>query len=202
MLRAPYNLLRLISQASRFQSRHTVRYLSVYDVTDSQRLNVVQADPTKTRDEMLSGLIGLGPDLNSNIFNAFNKNELSNAGNSALDNILSQDSSLAPILTLVLGRDAGASTTSAQGSMSIGSVIPGYESVNAQPKLNLVPDAPLANGQAISAHWAVLLDKDGLKINGNAVPLPPSSVKNSANPDQLLVVFDSGFSLPQVPKYV
>jgi hypothetical protein len=156
---------------------------------------VVQADTRLSRNLPLDGMIGLGPDINSNNFRVL----AGPAGSSPLANILKQNASTPNILTLALGRQDGAFTDPMQGTLTIGEIIPGMEAVTNQPKLTVVPEST-PRGR-LSPHWSILLDKDGVKVNGKTVTLPKSVDNDTTTPDQLLFVLDSGFSLPPVPKY-
>jgi hypothetical protein len=82
----------------------------------------------------------------------------------------------------------------APGELTIGELIPGLEAVTQQPKLP-IPD----NANKAGQHYTALMD--GVKVRGQAVVLPATTV-NGITPGKTVAVFDSGFSLPQVPKYV
>ncbi|KZT08350.1 acid protease [Laetiporus sulphureus 93-53] len=88
------------------------------------------------------------------------------------------------ILTILLGRSDD-TTNPFPGELTIGRVLEGYENVTAQPKLVV--------------HWQTLLGKDGSVAPGGEIVQVQSVVEGL---DQLVVVFDSGFSLPQVPSTV
>lgn len=101
-----------------------------------------------------------------------------------------------PILTLTLGRaDSGRSNDSSQGTITVGQVLPGYEAINDQTKLDIFIDP---EHETVVREWKVFLDKDGFKVNRKSIPLPPSNI---SSPDQLVVLLDAGTSLPQVPTY-
>jgi hypothetical protein len=53
--------------------------------------------------------------------------------------------------------------------------------------------------EAEEQHWQVLLDADGFMVNGKTVPLPNTEVISTQG-TQLTAVFDTGFTLPQLPK--
>jgi hypothetical protein len=82
-----------------------------------------------------------------------------------------------------------------QGQLTIDEVLSGYEAILQQPKLNLSITA-IAQNQ----HWQTLLDADGFIVNGKTVSHPTTSVPTTTNPQQLTVVFDNGFTLPQLPR--
>jgi hypothetical protein len=148
------------------------------------------------------GLIGLSQDAVSNIFEESMHSFHTNVGNTPLASIFEyQNQSTPHILTFTLGRDNTASSDPVQGTLTIGEILPGMEAVSTQPRLTIIPDVPGKN-RKIPLPWSILLDKDGIKVNGKTINLPKSAVNNSATPDQLLVTTDTGFTLPQVPKYV
>jgi hypothetical protein len=94
-----------------------------------------------------------------------------------------------------LGRTADDPTSTFEGQLTVDEVLPGYEDVLKQPQLN-VTSTTLAQNQ----HWQTLLDADGFMVNGQQVAMPTTSVPTTKNPKQLTVVFDNGFTLPQLPK--
>jgi hypothetical protein len=67
--------------------------------------------------------------------------------------------------------------------------------VLSQPKLPVTTTSVPA-----AQHWQVLLDLRAMSVNGKNVTLPRTVVNTTQNPAQLTAVFDSGFSLPQLPK--
>ena len=51
-----------------------------------------------------------------------------------------------------------------------------------------------------SQHWQTLIDQDGI-LGPDGQPIAvATSVGKTANGEQLTAVFDTGFTLPQVPK--
>jgi hypothetical protein len=138
-----------------------------------------------------NGLIGLGPSAGSNILQTLD----SSVGNTPLDSIFLQNTSTPNYLTILLGRADDQNPF--PGDLTVGEIVPGYESILSQPHLP-VTTVSLAN--AGGQHWQVLLDKDGaLGTDGKPIPFT-SEVGDSTSRNQATVVFDSGFSLPQVPK--
>jgi hypothetical protein len=124
------------------------------------------------------------------------------SGDTPLANIFKVNASEPNILTFSLGRaDIAPSAQEFEGFLTVGEIMDGYEAVQNQPKLSVPKVADFQNDSQ-DQHWQALLDANGVKVNGKTVQLPQSTVKGNSNPAQLLAVFDSGFSLPQVPKYV
>ena len=137
------------------------------------------------------GLIGLGPNSGSRIHQVLN----SANGDTPLDRIFRQNASTPNILTIYLGRSDDP-TDPFPGDLTIGEPIPGFENVTSMPKLD-VTDVKGGSGQ----HWQALLDVNGTR-GPDGEPIRLTSRVKGGNKEQLHVVFDSGFSLPQVPKYV
>jgi hypothetical protein len=145
-------------------------------------------------------------------------------GGSLLANVFGQNALTPSYFTFTLGRgdvlrsnvplgsENPTGITIYPGNMTIGEVLPGMEAVLARPKLEVTQvqnaagagsdggDAP--SSSTVEQHWQVLLDPDGVKVRGQTIKLPTSTAKGApVNTGQLTAMFDSGFSLPQVPKY-
>jgi hypothetical protein len=85
------------------------------------------------------------------------------------------------------------------GSITIGEILEGFEAIAKQPKLPVV-DVPI--DRRTDQHFQVLLDEDGLiGPDGKSIPLH-TEVAATVNKKQATAVIDTGFSLPQLPKYV
>jgi hypothetical protein len=175
--------------------------LNVYSSRISSMVSIVQINSSISQDLGANGLIGLSPDAVSNVFEVSGADVHDNVGDTPLASILKTNSSVPHILTFTLGRDNIASVDPPQGILTIGEIAPGMEAISAQPKLNIVSEVNSVVGH-VPLPWAVLLDRDGVKVNGKTVTLPKSAIKNTTTPDQLLVIMDTGFSFPQVPKSV
>jgi hypothetical protein len=73
-------------------------------------------------------------------------------------------------------------------------VLPGYEGVSSQPKLPVTSVMVPGN-----QHWMTLLDENGI-IGPDGQPITiKTQVTNTSYPNNATVVFDTGFTLPQVP---
>jgi hypothetical protein len=80
------------------------------------------------------------------------------------------------------------------GDLTVGEVLSGYEDVSNQPKLPVTQVSVAYSGDQ---HWQTLLDPNGIiGPDGKSVSFQSKISK------QATVVFDTGFSLPQVPKVV
>lgn len=137
------------------------------------------------------GLIGLGPNSGSEIHSTLNNAN----GDTPLDRIFRQNASTPNYLTIYLGRSDDP-TDPFPGDLTIGQPVPGFENVTSMPHLPVFDV-----GDDLGQHWQTLLDENGIiGPDGNPVQVT-SHVKNGGK-NRLNTIFDSGFSLPQVPKYV
>jgi len=83
--------------------------------------------------------------------------------------------------------------------LTIGEVLPGYQNLTSQPKLSV---SVLPSTESEGQHWQTLLDANGvIGPNGKVVDVT-TGVSSTSNNQQLTVVFDTGYSLPQVPSDV
>lgn len=140
---------------------------------------------------MGTGLIGLGPNFGSQVHNALNDP----SGDAVLDRIFKQNTSTPNVLSILLGRDDDPSDRF-PGDLTVGEVLPGYDDINSQPKLNVSQVSVTDLGDQ---HWQTLLDPNGIiGPDGKTIDID-TQVKTTSNKKQLTAVFDSGFSLPQVP---
>ncbi|KAG7088169.1 hypothetical protein E1B28_012190 [Marasmius oreades] len=151
-----------------------------------------------------TGLIGLGPHDNSNIYNTL-KND---AGVPVLDTIFKQNTSTPNYLTVNLGRLEDPSDVF-NGDLSIGELLPtppsfvsqsiSLDDITSQPKLPVTIVPVRKKGDQ---HFQLLLDENGL-IGPDNQPVPfTSTVSGVKNPKQATAIVDTGFSLTQVPKTV
>ncbi|KAI0269972.1 aspartic peptidase domain-containing protein [Gloeopeniophorella convolvens] len=142
------------------------------------------------------GLVGLGPNAGSQVHDALN----GPAGDTVIDRIFRQNTSTPNFLTVLLSRPGDAAETY-KGEMTVGEVLPTFQNITGQPK---VPVTVLQSAIEADQHFSVLLDPDGIiGPDGQAIKTTSnSSFAPSHNSSQLVAVFDTGFSLPQVPDYV
>ncbi|KAF5369340.1 hypothetical protein D9758_002508 [Tetrapyrgos nigripes] len=151
----------------------------------------------------VNGIIGLGPSSASDVVRLLQDS----AGDPPLDRIFQSNPSTPNILTFLLSRNASAETVSDTiplsdgyypAQLTIGTTIPGLEAITSAPKLPGLIDQFGKN-----QHWLTLLDADGIVANGKKISTS-TSIRNPTDgtPDQLHVLFDSGFSIPQLPKTV
>ena len=148
--------------------------------------------PASSTNIVGSGLIGLGPNYGSQVHDALK----SSSGDAVLDRIFQQNTTTPNFITILLGRDDDPSDVF-PGDLTVGEVLPGYEAITSQPQLpvTLVPVSDIGN-----QHWQTLLDTDGI-IGPDGKPIDvKTGVASTKNDKQLTAVFDSGFSLPQVPR--
>jgi hypothetical protein len=140
------------------------------------------------------GLIGLGPSSGSQVLAAV-KNS---SADPPTDRIFRQDTSVPNFISVLLNRpnDTHATYT---GEMTISEVLPLFQNISSQPK---VPVSILQSSLSEAQHFSILLDADGIiGPDGNAIKMTSNaSLAPSHNPQQLQMVFDTGFSLPQMPE--
>ncbi|TFY58044.1 hypothetical protein EVJ58_g6659 [Rhodofomes roseus] len=143
--------------------------------------------------EGFEGLIGLGPNTGSVIRDKMDDPK----GDSVLARIFQQNTTSSNYMSILLNRE-GDPNSAASGHMTISEVVPGYEAITEMPKLSVMKDHKLTD---LDQHWQTYTDVDGL-IGPDGNPIAYDSIVPSAPDGQLVVVFDSGFTLPQVPRKV
>ncbi|KAG8879586.1 hypothetical protein FRB97_001602 [Tulasnella sp. 331] len=140
-----------------------------------------------------TALVGLGPTKASIIYGAFN----STVGFPVMNNIFTQNVTDDSYITLLLPRayDPEGDST---GVMRISELVAGYEALANQTKLPLV----LATAPGGLQHWTTFIDANGI-LGPNGQPIDvTSNVTAAAGTGKLVAMFDSGFTLPQVPKAI
>jgi len=138
------------------------------------------------------GLIGLGPWFVSSIFEKLNS---TTDGLPPVDNIFRQNMTTPNYLTVLLGRSDDP-VNNFPGDITVGEILTGYEDVQDQPKL------PVDFAKYGDQHWSVLLDADGI-IGPDGNPISTTThVSSTKNKQQLTAMFDTGYTLPQVPAAV
>ncbi|KZT09220.1 acid protease [Laetiporus sulphureus 93-53] len=137
------------------------------------------------------GLIGLGPNTGSEIRDKIGDSR----GDSVLDRIFQQNASSSNYLTILLNREGDPASPST-GQVSISDIVPGYETIESMPKLLLEHVHKLTD---LDQHWQAYTDVDGV-IGPDGNPIKVDSIVPSAPDGQLVAVFDSGYTLPQVPR--
>ncbi|KAI0949368.1 hypothetical protein AcW1_009001 [Taiwanofungus camphoratus] len=153
-----------------------------YTVDNQAFVNV----PVDSSHAASQGIIGLGPNSGSRVHEQFNNA----TGDAVLDRIFRQNTSTPNFITILLGRSDDP-TDLFPGDLTVGQVVSPYENITSQPKL-----AVTQVQDSLGQHWQTLVDKDGI-IGPDGKPIEVQSVVKGLN--QLVAVFDSGFSLPQVP---
>ncbi|OCH88665.1 acid protease [Obba rivulosa] len=137
------------------------------------------------------GLIGLGPPTGSVI-----RKKVDDArGDSVLNRIFSQNTTASNYLTILLNR-AGDPMSNFTGQVSVSEVVPGYEAVQQMPKLAVEMTHKLTDEDQ---HWQTYTDVNGI-IGPDGQPIQVDSIVPKAPDGQLVVIFDSGYTLPQVPR--
>lgn len=137
------------------------------------------------------GLIGLGPSSASSV-RTLGK---SAAANPPLDRIFTSDASVSPLIAILLQRSDDPEEPY-PGDLAIGEVLAEYQDILNQPRLP-VTITPLLGNQ----HWQTLLDVDGI-VGPNGKPIQIKTRVTGAQTKNATVIFDTGFTLPQVPPCV
>jgi hypothetical protein len=160
----------------------TLEFLN-YSISDQAFIEV----PASSDQKAGSGIIGLGPNSVSSVHAALGSKA---AGDAPIDRIFRQNTSSPNFLSVLLGRSDDPDDQF-PGQITVGDVIPGYENISSQTKVGVT----LSKNQ----HWQVLLDSNGfLGPDGQSINVT-TGVPGTKNKTQLTAVFDTGFSLPQVP---
>ncbi|KAI0663518.1 acid protease [Cubamyces menziesii] len=132
------------------------------------------------------GIIGFGPGGASEVQSVLGQG----AGDPVLDRIFRQNTSTPNFITILLGR-AGDPTDTFVGDFTVGEVVEPFGNVTTQPRLPVTQMAH-RSGQ----HWTALLDENGIiGPDGQRINTTKSSTGNRYG-----VMFDSGFTFPQVTK--
>ena len=115
-----------------------------------------------------------------------------------MDRIFSQNTSIPNFISVLLSRPNDTHETYT-GELTIGEILPEFHNISNQPK---VPVSVLESKIALAQHFSVLLDPDGIiGPDGNAIKITSNASRApSHDQSQLQVVFDTGFSLPQLPE--
>jgi len=112
-----------------------------------------------------------------------------------LNRIFSQNTTTANYLTLLLDRKSAANQ-SFTGQLTVSEIVPGYEKITSMPKLEVDKVHRLTDEDQ---HWQTYTDEYGV-IGPDGQPIKIESIVPSAPDHKLVVVFDSGYTLPQVPR--
>ncbi|KAF8271974.1 aspartic peptidase domain-containing protein [Lactarius quietus] len=162
-----------------------------FDVPDQAFIQVNASDSHPAG----RGLIGLGPNVGSNIHDALKKHH---RGDTVLDRIFRQNLTAPNILTILLSRSES-SIEQYPGKMTVSDIITGMENITNQPQL---PVTTNPSSQSSNQHWQVLLDPNGI-IGPDGQPISSRThVSSTKNASQLTAIFDTDFTFNQVPRDV
>ena len=137
------------------------------------------------------GLIGLGPNTGSVILDKLDND----SGNSVLNRIFSQNTTSSNYLSIMLDRKSRVNQTFT-GQLTISETVSGYEKILDMPKLQVNEVHKLTDEDQ---HWQTITDQFGV-IGPDGQPIKVKSIVPSAPKNKLVAVFDSGYTLPQVPR--
>jgi hypothetical protein len=170
--------------------------LSIAGITVSQQAFI--RVPPSSAFPSSKGLIGLGPSSGSVIFQTVANNDALPPLDRAFDSAGNASESF---ITVRLGRTADPAVKPT-GDLTIGELLSGFENITSTPKLTV---NKLPSKAAGDQHWQTLLDENGIiGPNGQPIVTPTNASANlsaTAN-NQLSFIFDTGFTLPQVPSYI
>lgn len=107
-------------------------------------------------------------------------------GHSPISNILDQNSSAPNCFDVLLDRSSDLDDTST-GTLLIGEHLPQYASITEKPQLS----------RQSPGRWTAGMD--GMTVNGQVIPLPASGTTVALS-GQLVMLLDTGYSLPPLPQ--
>lgn len=87
-------------------------------------------------------------------------------------------------MTALLGRSDDPTDTF-PGDVTVSEIVPGYEDILSQPKLNCTQVSIHDLGDQ---HWQTLLDENGIEVNGKTISLQDTSVNTTSNAKQLTAI--------------
>ena len=121
-----------------------------------------------------------------------------NVGYPPIDSIFNQNTATPNFISVLLNRPNDTQETYT-GEITISEVLPLFQNISSQPH---VPVSVLQSSLSAAQHFSVLLDSDGIiGPDGNAIKLTSNAtLAPSHSSDQLQIIFDTGFSLPQLPE--
>ncbi|KZP08675.1 acid protease [Athelia psychrophila] len=140
------------------------------------------------------GLIGLGPNSGSVIHQKIS----GDAGDCMLNRIFQQNLTSENYITMLLSRLEDPGETF-KGEITVAELVPGYEKIAAQPQIPVESTVVLTSADQ---HWQILSDKDKGIVGPDGSVISTSSIVPKAPDGQLVAVFDSGYTFPQVPRAV
>jgi len=138
----------------------------------------------------------LGFNSGSYIYKALGK---SSSGESFIQRIFEQGNTANNYISFILGR-GGASGQFVQGYFSIAETLPGFENITSMPKFDVETVSRLL--PAGQQHWQALTNKNDGIIGPDGNPIQVPSIVPKAPHGQYVAVFDSGFTLTQLPRTI
>ena len=156
-------------------------------------IQCITVDVSQVDDMDEQGIIGLGPSSSSGVRKLVN----SSAGNPFLDRIFRQNMSTPNFITTLLSRETDllpGGSDPVVGQLTIGSIVSDFSSITDQPKL------PALTDQFGVQHWQSLLDENGIIGPDGERIETKTSIDNpdQGSANQMHVIFDTGFTFPQV----
>ena len=154
----------------------------------------VEMTPSSTSPEG-QGLIGLGPRYGSEVLASMND---SSAGDPPIDRIFGLNIDIPNYIIVLLNRPNDTAETYTC-EMTISEILPEFQNITSQPNVSV---SVLQSKISADQHFSILLDSDGIiGPDGNAIKVTSNATYAPTHDNsQLRVVFDTGFSLPQLPE--
>jgi hypothetical protein len=149
----------------------------------------VFANSTGGFTQSIDGLIGLGP-YTSSVIKMMGGTA---ASDPPLDRIFRSNDTISNFVAILLDRSDDPDEPY-PGDLAIGEVLTTYEDIHTQPQ-HPVTSVMVPGNQ----HWMTLLDENGI-IGPDGKPITiKTQVTDTSYPNNATVVFDTGFTFPQVP---
>ncbi|KAG2125547.1 aspartic peptidase domain-containing protein [Suillus cothurnatus] len=135
--------------------------------------------------QSIDGLIGLGP-YTSSVIRFISETA---AADPPLDRIFRSNHTISNFVAILLDRSDDPDEPY-PGNLAIGEVLTEYEHIQTQHQ------------HPVTSHWMTLLDENGIiGPDGKHITIK-TQVTNTSYPRNATVVFDTGFTFPQVPSYI
>ncbi|EIN04390.1 acid protease [Punctularia strigosozonata HHB-11173 SS5] len=147
----------------------------------------------------IQGVIGLGPDISSDIVELDIEEGGSNPlrTHSVLSRIFSQNKTSQNFMSLLLTR-TNDTEEDFEGEITISTLITGFENVTSMPRLPVVNASVLDARFQFAQHLTVATDPDPVVVNGHRIR--SHSIVPHIDPGRMVATFDSGFTVPQIPR--
>ncbi|KAK7028845.1 hypothetical protein VNI00_014858 [Paramarasmius palmivorus] len=167
-----------------------------YSIENQAFLQVDNANSFSTdiHKQGYAGLMGLGPNSGSQIMNKID----SSSADSVLSRIYTQNKTSQNFISFMLDRK-GTPSHPVTGQITVSEFVTGWENITSMPKLDVEQVHKLLDSDQ---HWQALTDKSNGIIGPDGQVINVKTIVPKAPKQQLVAVFDSGFTFSQVPRDV